>query len=256
MLASAGLPLGTAPEMALAAGSTSLALICFALGGAALAGGSARQRLGWRPSGLPASVLLGLLLGLLAVSQLAEWAIALAGYRDVGTLAEFRRAVAGVGGAELALSLVGLALLPGFGEELAFRGWIQGGLATRMGAPAAVGLSAVLFGLLHGDPLHASGAFVLGLYLGAVTALAGSIRPAVACHIVNNLLATLTVASGFQALSGWLVVAGVFAGPWAFRRLWLQHRVAHRALKRSPETDLPRNGGTAERGSLDPPVGR
>jgi membrane protease YdiL (CAAX protease family) len=235
LLASSGLPLGSAAAMAIAAGTTSLALACLAFGGALLSGRPAAERLGWSPSGLPVPVLAGLVLGLLSLSQLAEWAIAWAGYRDVGTLAEFRTAVSGVGGLELAISLLGLAILPGFGEELALRGWIQRGLAPRIGAPAAVGLASLLFALLHGEPVHASGAFLLGLYLGTVTVLSGSLRPAVLCHVVNNLLATLTVALDTQAVAGPLVVSGFLAAPWAFRRLWLQRTAAQPPLGGIPE---------------------
>jgi membrane protease YdiL (CAAX protease family) len=234
-LAAATTPVGTAAALALGAGATSLGLSALAFGGALLSAGSPARRLGWVRSELPAGVIVGLVLGLLAVSQLAEWAIAWAGYQEAGNLAEFRRRIAGVSGAPLAFSLLGLAVLPGFGEELALRGWIQRGLEPRWGAPRAVVASSLLFALLHGEPIHASAAFFLGLYLGSVVALSGSIRPAVLCHVLNNAVATLGVALGRETAAGAVVLLGFVAGPWALRRLWLRHQAARPALGSTPE---------------------
>jgi hypothetical protein len=234
-LAAATAPIGSATELALGAGATSLGLAALAIGGALLAAGTPARRLGWVRSGLPAGVLVGLVLGMLAVSQLAEWAIAWAGYQDVGNLADFRRQLAGVSGLPLLLALLGLAVLPGFGEELALRGWIQRGLEPRFGPPAAVLASSLLFALLHGEPVHAAGAFVLGLYLGAVVALAGSIRPAVLCHVANNAVATLGVALGRESAAGAIVLLGFATGPWALRQLWRRRHAARAALGRNPE---------------------
>ena len=226
-------------DMALAAGATSLALMLFAIGGAVPSDQPLARRLGWIPSGLPPAVLVALVLGMLATSQIVEEAIALAGFEDVGNLAEFRRVVAGTPNAQLLPSLVGLALLPGLGEELALRGWIQRGLEPRWGARAAVVTSAALFGLLHGEVVHAVGAFFLGLYLGAVVALSGSLRPAVLCHVVNNLVATLGAAWGVSAAGFVLLVSGVVAGPWAMRQLWLRRRPAPAPLGENPQVPAP-----------------
>lgn len=247
LLAGSRMPPGGPEAMAWVAGSTSAGLLCLALFGAALSHPSKAVRLGWLPSGLAPSVQAGLVLGLLAASQLVDWTIALAGLREVGTLAEFRAEVAGVSGTTFLACLLGLAVLPGFGEELALRGFLQRGLAPRFGAPAAVAMASALFAALHADWVHSAGAFVLGLYLGAVTALAGSVRPAILCHLLNNLLATTSVATGFHALAPALVVSGLFAGPWAFWRLTLHaqaargsSQAARRPLDRTP--DAPSGG--------------
>lgn len=246
-LAGSRMPRGGPEAMAWVAAATSAGLLCFALFGAALSNRSKAVRLGWTPSGLSPAVQAGLVLGLLAASQLVDWTIALAGLREVGTLAEFRQEVAGVSGWTFLACLVGLAVLPGFGEELALRGFLQRGLAPHLGAPAAVAVASALFAALHADWIHSAGAFVLGLYLGAVTALAGSVRPAILCHLVNNGIATTSVATGFHALGPALVVSGLLAGPWAFRRLTLHARAARRVseaafrpLDRTP--DAPSGG--------------
>ena len=225
----------SAPALASNAAVTSLGLVAWAFAGATLSGAPLGQRLGWVPSRLPPAVLAGLVLGMLAISQLAEWLIAQAGYGEVGNLAQFRRTLTGVGGRELLVSLVGLALLPGIAEELALRGLVQRGLEPRLGAAAAVGVSSLLFGALHGEPVHASGAFVLGIYLGTIVALSGSIRPAVLCHVVNNAMATLGVAFSAPDVIAWAVLAGALAGPWALWRTWLQARAAPPALGETPE---------------------
>jgi len=213
--------------------------------GAALSGQPIARRLGWVPSGLPAPVLVGLVLGLLATSHGVEWAIAQAGLREVGTLAHIRRVLTGIGPGELAVALLGVALLPGVGEELALRGLVQRGLEPRTGAVAAVGVTAVLFGLLHGEPVHAAGAAVLGVYLGSVVALSGSVRPAVLCHVANNAVATLGTALAWERVGAALVLLGAVLGPWALWRLARHARerevvrraaeAAHAPLEGSPE---------------------
>jgi len=225
----------SAPALAANAAATSLGLMAWAFAGATLSSAPLARRLGWLPSRLPPPVLVGLVLGMLAISQLAEWLIAQAGYGEVGNLAQFRRTLSGVGGRDLAAALVGIALLPGIAEELALRGLVQRGLERRLGATAAVGVSSLLFAALHGEPVHASGAFLLGLYLGAIVALSGSIRPAILCHVVNNAVATLGVAFTLPYATALAVVAGAVAGPWALWRTWLQAQAARPSLGETPE---------------------
>jgi membrane protease YdiL (CAAX protease family) len=239
----------TAYGLAFAAGATSVGFVCWALAGAVFSDAGLRQRLGWTPSGLPPAVLAGLVLGMLGTSQLVEWLIQLAGYEDVGQLAEIRRALTAIGPGEIAAALVGLALLPGIAEEIALRGFVQRGLTPLAGAPAAVIVASALFGLLHGDPIHAAGAFGLGLYLGTVVALCGSIRPAVLCHVLNNAVATLGPALGIEGAL-WMLLLGLVAGPWALWRTALHRRPAHPPLGGTP--DAP--GGTPDPPSPADPV--
>ncbi len=84
-----------------------------------------------------------------------------------------------------------LSVGPALSEELAFRGLILQGLRSRLGAISAVALSALLFGVIHLDPLQGLGAFFTGLYLGYLTVRSGSIYPAIVAHGFNNLWATL-----------------------------------------------------------------
>jgi membrane protease YdiL (CAAX protease family) len=75
------------------------------------------------------------------------------------------------------------------GEELVWRGLVQGALAARLGAAPAVPLAAALFALAHaplGSPLLALVAFVCAVAFGALRAWTGSLVPAVAAHLVWN----------------------------------------------------------------------
>jgi membrane protease YdiL (CAAX protease family) len=139
-------------------------------------------------------VLALLVLGTIALSHALDALIELARLGDSGSLAELEAAMAGVDGRAFWLALLGLGLAPGIAEELLCRGLVQRGLVPSLGAPAAVALSALLFGALHADPVHAVFAAVLGLYLGILSHVAGSVRPAIACHAVNNLCAVMTSA--------------------------------------------------------------
>jgi len=84
-----------------------------------------------------------------------------------------------------------LSVGPALSEELAFRGLILQGLRSRLSAGAAVALTALLFGIIHIDPVQGLGAFFTGLYLGYLTARSGSIYPAIVAHGFNNLWATV-----------------------------------------------------------------
>ncbi|HKJ23408.1 MAG TPA: type II CAAX endopeptidase family protein [Myxococcota bacterium] len=221
------------------AAATALGLVAWAFAGATLSGQPFAPRLGWLPSRLPPGVFVGLVFGMLALSQLAEWLIAFAGYEQVGNLPEFRRVLGEARGPSLGAALVGVALLPGIAEELALRGFVQRGLHARFGAVVAVIVSSLLFALLHGEPVHAAGALLLGLYLGTIVALCGSIRPAMVCHVVNNAVATLGTAWALPWLGESAALLGAAIGPWALWRTALQARAAHAPLGGSTEPAAP-----------------
>lgn len=87
-----------------------------------------------------------------------------------------------------ALIIAGLAPIA---EEVLFRGYMQTRLRERWGAIVAITMTALLFGAFHADPVQSPFAFVIGLSLGYVTERMGSIRPAIVCHAVTNLLSVL-----------------------------------------------------------------
>lgn len=97
----------------------------------------------------------------------------------------------------LPLTLLGLLIQTGT-EELLFRGYLQSQLAARFRHPVIwIGLPSLAFGMLHFDPgADATAAWLIVLWAVSfavltadLTARSGTLGPAVALHLVNNLLA-------------------------------------------------------------------
>ena len=152
-------------------------------------------RLGLGPGRLPSAAIALLAVGLLATSQALDALIQLAGgVTDDGTLAQIEAALAGARGGALLAALAALGIAAAVGEELFFRGLLQRGLTRRIGAVAAIAISATAFGLAHLDLVQGSAALVLGVYLGAVAHLSGGVRAPIACHALNNGIAVLSSA--------------------------------------------------------------
>lgn len=88
-----------------------------------------------------------------------------------------------------------LALLPiVLGEELVWRGLVQGALARRIGATAAVLVAAAGFGVAHaaiGSPALPAVAFACAVAWGGLRAWTGSLVPAIVAHLVWNGLVML-----------------------------------------------------------------
>lgn len=102
----------------------------------------------------------------------------------------------------LPFALIGL-LIQTSAEELIFRGYLQSQLAARFAHPVVwIGLPAVAFGLLHYDwNMPASTGWVIVLWAtlfsaaaSDLTARAGTLGPAIALHLINNLSAILIAA--------------------------------------------------------------
>lgn len=85
------------------------------------------------------------------------------------------------------------SVLPGLCEELFFRGYAQTRLVLRFGAPLAILFCSALFALAHFDPQHVVAVFPLGVWLGVIAWLAGSIWPAVIAHALNNAFAVIVL---------------------------------------------------------------
>jgi membrane protease YdiL (CAAX protease family) len=207
-----------------------LALALLALAGAALSRRPLRERLGLAAGRLPAGELALLVVGTAGMSQ--------------GVDGVLESVLAGARGPALALAFLGIGLAPGVAEELLCRGLVQRGLEPLLGTARAVAVAALVFGVLHLDPLHAAGAACLGLYLGATAALADSVRAPVLCHTVNNLLA---VAAGAYLPPGALIGPTGSAVGFALAGacLWRVWRRAGAAARAAP-------GLQPGRGSDDP----
>ncbi len=146
------------------------------------------HRPGWGAWGLVVAV------GMLGVGQVSSALLTLAGLAGRGSLGEIHRALyhpsPGLALAAFAIVCVGA----GVGEELFFRGYAQTRLAQRWGAWPSVLASAALFGLVHGDPLHATFAFAAGVLLGWASLRTGTVRTTLVAHVANNAASLASMA--------------------------------------------------------------
>ena len=91
-------------------------------------------------------------------------------------------------GLALAAAWLAVCLVPAVGEELLFRGLLQGWLRP-FGPVVAVAGQALLFALLHGRVSAVAAALFGGAALGIAAACSGSLVPGMAFHLYNNTLA-------------------------------------------------------------------
>ncbi|MFW5825511.1 MAG: CPBP family intramembrane glutamic endopeptidase [Marinobacter sp.] len=90
--------------------------------------------------------------------------------------------------------LVALAILAGVGEELLFRGAIQGWVGQHLGVAAGVVAGAVTFGLAHAlSWSYFLVATALGGVLGVAYAITGSIQLVMVWHAVYDLVVILVL---------------------------------------------------------------
>jgi membrane protease YdiL (CAAX protease family) len=94
-------------------------------------------------------------------------------------------------GAALLIVTALVSILPGFSEEILFRGYMQRRLLQRWHPIFAIGLASLLFAGAHFDAMHIVGVWPLGVWLGVITWLSRSIWPSILCHTANNALAVI-----------------------------------------------------------------
>lgn len=78
------------------------------------------------------------------------------------------------------------AILPALCEEFALRGVIMQSL-RKYGDGLALGMSALLFAMMHGNMTQAPFAFLLGLVIGRLVIATNSIWTGIAIHCLNNV---------------------------------------------------------------------
>jgi uncharacterized protein len=93
---------------------------------------------------------------------------------------------------DVLIAIVIAALIPAIGEELAFRGVLQGliGRSTR-NMHAAVWISALIFSLYHMQFYGFIPRMLLGAMFGYLTWWSGSVWAGAAAHFINNLITVL-----------------------------------------------------------------
>jgi hypothetical protein len=91
----------------------------------------------------------------------------------------------------LLLNLLVIALIPAIGEEMTFRGVLQQGLARKMNPHIAIVISAAIFSFIHFQFFGFLPRMFLGLLLGYMFYITGSLWTSILMHFVNNATAVV-----------------------------------------------------------------
>lgn len=89
-----------------------------------------------------------------------------------------------------AIDIISSIILAPIGEELIYRGIVLR-QAAKVSGRFAIFFSALIFGLMHGNPYQMILGFLLGIPLAMITLKTGSIIPSIICHMVNNTIASI-----------------------------------------------------------------
>lgn len=84
------------------------------------------------------------------------------------------------------ISVLGVALFVPIVEEVIFRRICIESLRKEMGVVPAILVSAIVFGILHINPIQILGATLLGLLFGCIYELSKSVLPGILLHVFNN----------------------------------------------------------------------
>ncbi|MDE6059902.1 MAG: CPBP family intramembrane metalloprotease [Clostridia bacterium] len=106
------------------------------------------------------------------------------------------------------LSLLIMAVLPAFGEELLMRGNVFHGLSTR-NIWFGILMSALFFSLMHANPAQTVHQFGIGVVLALVLVLSGSLWASILVHFFNNFI-SLTLTSFLPQVDDWYYKLGYF----------------------------------------------
>lgn len=109
--------------------------------------------------------------------------------------------------------LLSVSVFAPFFEEWLCRGIILRGLLKKVKPVWAIVISALFFGLIHGNLWQAIPAFIIGVILGYVYYKTGSLKLTMLMHCVNNTLAVIT--SRIPGLEDVEFFAEVMS-PWAY----------------------------------------
>lgn len=117
------------------------------------------------------------------------------------------------GAAGFFISFVRVVVVAAMAEELSLRGFVMGNL-RKYGDSFAVGASAVLFAVMHGNLIQAPFALMAGFTIGYFTVKTGTLWTAVLIHGTNNFisLALSYITEGFGQETGTLLSALIIYG--------------------------------------------
>ncbi len=117
-----------------------------------------------------------------------------------------------------------MAVLPAICEELAFRGFIFGGLLQKNGALRAIVVSALLFGFTHPVLQQSIAATLMGFILGLIAWRTGGVPCTILVHAINNTL-SLSMAwcaanhVGLPTSLNWAI--STQGDAWVYRPEWI-----------------------------------
>ena len=109
--------------------------------------------------------------------------------------------------------LISVSIFAPFFEEWLCRGIILRGLLKKVKPGWAIVISALIFGLIHGNLWQAIPAFIIGVILGYVYYKTGSLKLTMLMHCVNNTLSVIV--SRIPAFEDVEFFAEVMS-PWAY----------------------------------------
>ncbi|MCA9128951.1 MAG: CPBP family intramembrane metalloprotease [Planctomycetales bacterium] len=119
--------------------------------------------------------------------------------------------------------LLVIAVLPAICEELAFRGFIFGGLLHHGGVVRAIVVSALFFGFTHTVLQQSISACMMGLVLGFIAWRTGGVVCTILVHMINN---ALTIGLAWSAANGarlpWTLewAISTTGEEWSYRPEW------------------------------------
>jgi len=88
------------------------------------------------------------------------------------------------------IDLAAIAFLAGVGEELFFRGWLQGTLTNKFEAWFGILIASAIFGFAHYlSPTYAIYAGLTGLYLGMIYQVSGNLYIVMVIHALYDFIA-------------------------------------------------------------------
>lgn len=98
--------------------------------------------------------------------------------------------------AAYAVDLLGSVILAPIGEELIYRGVVLR-CSAKISQRFAIFFSALIFGIMHGNPYQFVLGFLIGIPMAVITIKTGSLIPAIICHMSNNLIASIPMVIGY-----------------------------------------------------------
>jgi membrane protease YdiL (CAAX protease family) len=94
-------------------------------------------------------------------------------------------------GFEMVMLIATLAVIVPIAEELLFRGYLWDALQRWLPSWAVLIVTALIFALFHGSPLHIVGVLPVGIFLGWLRMTSGSVYAPIVAHMINNALAVV-----------------------------------------------------------------